>query len=311
MTPMMLRVGCAQSLALLALSSLPMAPLLLRHTDAGGQAATEQLPASTSARARELFGALLAATEPKAEERVRSFDLTFEGRAYSGEKQTNDFDARYLYLAPGYVRMDLASGRQRMRGDEGDFLVDKSGVYKLKGRDYAQDVRELDDTVAVSRLFIGLSDPRKLRIESLAVMPAPPAGLPAGSLAEQAAGLDWLVLHSPDFHVQNDKGAPTLDRVQLGLTRDTHLPVMATVTHGGDELSAVLARLEDYQTLDGYRVPWKVTTWRVAEGQVATGPAGPRPSRPLAFDQRPAVKLWLKKGRLGAPLTPKDFLPPS
>jgi hypothetical protein len=198
-----------------------------------------------------------------------------------------------------------------MRGARGDFLVDKSGVYPLKGRDYAEDRRELDETVAVARLFVGLTDPGRLRLASLALLPAPPANLPE-PLVKKAAELDWLVLESPDFRVHADGRTATLDRVELGLERETHVPVLALVTDPADPRSAVLARLENYQPLDGYRVPWKVATWRVADGQAAAGPAaGDAQRRPLAFEPKPAVRLWLVEGKLRPALEPTDFEPPS
>ena len=48
---------------------------------------------------------------------MRAFDLTFEGSAYSAEKQSNDFDARYRFLEPGYVRMTRAFVLESMSED--------------------------------------------------------------------------------------------------------------------------------------------------------------------------------------------------
>jgi hypothetical protein len=252
---------------------------------------------------------MVQATAGESRGPIRAFDLLFEGRVYSGENQTNDLDARYLYLEPGHVRMVMKSGRERMRGPKGDYLIDKSGVYPLRGREYAEDQRELDETVAVARLFVGLSDPGRLRLASLEVLPAPPPRLPE-AVAKKAAELDWIVLLSPDFRRHQDGARATLDRVELGLERESHVPVLAVVTHPTDPHSAVLARLKDYQPLDGYRVPYDVTTWRIAPDQAATGPAAGISSQRLAFAAKPAIRLWLKEGRLRPRLEPADFEPP-
>jgi hypothetical protein len=299
-----LRAASTLAMALLAAlparAQTPQPPAPQAGADTPALPAPGALPASASEQARALWTQLVAATAGEASEPIRAFDLSFDARVYSGEKQSNDGAARYLFLAPGFVRMVLESGRERMRGPDGDFLVDKSGVYPLRGRDFAEDVRELEETVAVARLFVGLTDPSTLRLASLDVLPAAPGRLPEG-LAQRAAQLDWIVVTSPDFRGRTDDSRVTLDRVEIGLERGTHLPLLALVTDPREPGSAVLARLEQYQPLDGYRVPWKVTTWRVTPGPAG---AAPRP-----FEDKPAVKLWLKQGRLRPSLQADDFKP--
>jgi hypothetical protein len=266
-----------------------------------------QIPPDASADARARWEALVKAARGDTTGAIRAFDLQFELRVYSGEKQSNDGGVtRYKYLEPDCVSMEMASGRKRMRGRSGDFLIDKSGVYPLEGRDYKEDQRELAESLSVARLFAGLTDPSRVRLASLGLLSAPPPGLPE-SLAKTAAGLDWLVLTSPDFLARAAGTRETLDRVEIGLDRSTHLPALALVADPARPESAVLAQLSDYRLLDGYRVPGEVTTWRVAP------PAQGAPTRPvedrLPFSARAAVKLWLMDGSLRAKLEPKDFAP--
>jgi hypothetical protein len=195
-----------------------------------------------------------------------------------------------------------------MRGRKGDFLVDKQGVYSLKAREYKEDERELSETLAVAKLFVGLTEPSRLRLASLELLSAPPAGLPE-SQRQRAAELEWIALTSPDFLARASDDQETLVRVEIGLDRAQHLPVLAIVADPARPESAVLAELEKYQLLDGYRVPWEVTTWRVAPAQPGE-PARSAGSR-LPFSPRAAVKLWLIDGSLRAKLEPKDFEPPS
>ena len=101
-----------------------------------------ELPANAAPDAAQAWKALCAAVGAgESGERLRAFDLTFEGTAYSGEAQSNDFDIeRFLYLDPGWVRMTLKSGRVRLRGPAGDFLLDtkRGSQVPLRGKELAQ-----------------------------------------------------------------------------------------------------------------------------------------------------------------------------
>ena len=307
-----MKVHLAPLSCLLALSSLaPAAQAPEAQPPAQPAAAAPapgQIPASASAAARGQWEALVKATQGESTGAIRAFQLKFDARVYSGDKQSNDGVTLYKYLEPDFVSMVLPSGRERMRGKKGDFIVDKSGVYDLEGREYKEDKRELAETLRVAKLFASLTDPSRLRLASLDTLSAPPAGLPADQ-SERAAGLDWIALSSPDFLARSPGEKETLDRVEIGLDRSTHLPVLAIVANPAQPTSAVLALLDKYQPLDGYRVPSEVTTWRVAPPP--TG-ASPEPSNArLPFSSRAAVKLWLKEGTLRAQLQPKDFEPPS
>ena len=143
-------------------------------------------PPQQDAAAQALWKDLLQAAQPSrpGSERkpVNAFDLTFDGRARMKDKQSNDFNnTRYRFLAPNWVRTSMESGVERMRGPEGDWLVDrkKQDKIRLVGRDFTEDRRELADFQNIARNFVNLTDPARLELQSLRVLPASPATVPA------------------------------------------------------------------------------------------------------------------------------------
>ena len=286
-----------------AAPALPQTPL---------EGGARPLPAAAAAEARAAWEALLAAAFPADDPApVTAFELEFEGRMYSADRQTNDFSGKYRYLEPGFVRTELArSERVTVRGPEGDWLIFKDGrKVKLEGRDFEVDVEELDRTVAVAQSFVALTDPRTIRIERLELLPGPPSSIP-DALSKRAAALQWLLLETPDFRLANDRPPvagvpPDLHHIELGLDRQTHLPSLVVVRQKalgqrGFE-SAQLLALQDFRPLDGYRVPHVVVTY------------GPDPSTsPWTFDaRRPAVDLYVRGGTLRPrpALSPESFRP--
>lgn len=251
------------------------------------------------AAARALWEAITSAAVAKDTRRATAFVLDFEATRYSGENQTNDASATYSYMEPGYVRMVLKSGRERLRGPDGDWLIDKSGATRLVGRDFKQDIGELEESVAVARTFAHLSDPRGLSMEALRTLPAPPAVLPP-KLRELAGGLDWLRLESRDFRAppRPGQGPAPLDVLELGVERATRTPRIAVLTDPEHPEGALALSLEGTVGVDGYRVPERVTAWRLDLSSV-----------PLRFPDRQTLDLWFTKGTLAPKLTPDDFRP--
>jgi hypothetical protein len=200
------------------------------------------------------------------------------------ERGSNDVDAtRFRFDPHGWLRTSIQkSGRERLHGPSGSFLIDQGKATSLEGREHEQDRKEILETLAVSRNFLALADPRALRIASLVRMPAPPVELPA-ALAPAAAKLEWLAVESPDFHlVQTDKKKRDARyRVQIGLDPASGLPRMATVAeieNGAVSLASQpqLVELKSYEKLDGFQVPKEIVTYP-AESQRA--PWGlPRPA---------------------------------
>jgi len=277
-----------------------------------------ELPADASPEARQAWKALCAATAPETAEggvrpRVRAFDLVFDGTLQSGGTRSNDFETRYRYLEPGFVRMSLASGRERLRGPRGDFVIESGRPVKVQGREMAEDLRELEETVAIAKCFAGLTDPRSLRLSSLELRPAAPRELPAAVGSRNPSALRWLSIVSPDLQRSAPRAPPTSPtatgtpvpsswRAHIGLDPTTHLPVLALVAQDDRGTlvleTALLVELDKYRALDGFRVPAQIKTYL---------PDAER--SPWAFAERPAMKLWMVKGTLRPELSELDFVP--
>jgi hypothetical protein len=246
---------------------------------------------------------------------VRAFDLSFDGRARPNAAQSNDFDkARYRFLSPDWVRTTLRSGRERVRGPSGDFLIADREVLRLTGRDYAEDLRELEETLGMARNFVALTDLSALRLARLEKQPAAPAGIPNLHLS-RSEELDWLKLLSPDFRTPaSSKNQPasfseqkpvkpveTMFRVHLGLNRQTSLPELVVIQEetASPRLAetAMLLFLDDFRSLQGFQVPHRVAVHPVENG---------------VFRDQPTLELWLLPGGTLRPeLSPGDFLPPA
>lgn len=261
------------------------------------------LPADASPQAVALWRALVRATRApeQAPEPVRAFDLTFDVRVRRDTQRNDGKDLRFRYLAPGFVRATLESGREHVRGPAGDFLIDGATAKALAPtRENQEDRRQIDEELAIARNFVALSDPAHLRIASLALLDAPPAGLPP-ALAERAGALDWLAVASPDFRLfqsDDELAAPALYLARLGLEKQTGKLVLAQL--GRDlrrpDERALLVALEGTRPLDGWLLPRLVfvRAWDVER---------------RAFEERPSLELALKHGSLRAPLAPDDFRP--
>jgi hypothetical protein len=259
--------------------------------------------------AQSLWKNLLEAAQPTrpgtARKPVSAFDLTFDGRARMKGKQSNDFNnTRYRFLAPSWVRTSMESGVDRMRGPEGDWLVDekKKDKIRLVGRDFAEDRRELGDFQNIARNFVNLTDPARLQVQALRVLTASPATLPA-SLAKRAAELDWIEITSPDFRLTRSQ-APDPDapfKAQIGLDKRDHLPRLAIIWEDdrGQILweSALCVELDQFRRLDDFQVPFTMRTYPPAEGG--------------RFADRWELQIWLIENgaSLRPKLTPRDFVP--
>ena len=287
------------------------------------------LPEGTPPEARDAWAALVKALSPELPEgkvpaAVTAFDLTIQTRVKTvlegGSTQQNDVNLRYRYLGPGFVRTTLLeTGVERMRGPDGDWLWDakKGDLFQLSGREYAEDRRELSQTLSISRNYIALCDPARLRIAKLEVLALPPAGLPQlevklskGSAVPLAATLQWLSITSPDFQVVEPvkSRAPLMFKAQIGLDPKTRLPLLATIWQ--DERNtrvaetAVLVDLKgvsNYRRIDGRLVP---TYFSVHDPQL--------PSSPFVFQATPRVEVVVNSGAstLSPKLSAADFRPP-
>jgi len=287
------------------------------------------LPKDTLPEAREAWSALVKALSPelpagKPAVPVTAFDLTIQTRVKTlregGSTQQNDVMLRYRYLGPGFVRTTLLeTGVERMRGPDGDWLWDakKGDLFQLTGREYVEDRRELSQTLSISRNYIALCDPARLRIARLELLAAVPAGLPQldgklskGSAVPLAATLQWIAITSPDFQVVEpvkSKEAPMF-KAQIGLDPKTRLPLLATIWQDekGAQVAetAVLVDLKganNYRRIDGRLVP---TFFSVHDPQL--------PSSPFVFQATPRVDVVVNtaSSTLSPKLSAADFRPP-
>lgn len=232
---------------------------------------------------------------------VEAFDLTFDLRVRRETQRNDGKDLRFRYLAPGFVRATLQSGREHVRGPEGDYLVDGAQKKRLTPtRENQEDRRQIDEELAIARNFVALSDPGHLRLATLALLESPPAGIPP-ALAERAQGLRWLAVSSPDFRLfQSDEepGSPQLYLARLGVEPESGRLVLAQV--GRDlrrpDERALLIDLRNTKPLDGWMLPHRidVRAWDLEQQR---------------FEERASLELALKHGSLRATLAPSDFRP--
>ncbi|HIF42336.1 MAG TPA: hypothetical protein EYQ74_14735 [Planctomycetes bacterium] len=264
---------------------------------------------------------------------IKSFDLSFEAQIRQPGK-FNEIQAtiRFLqhprgpFLDASFARED----RRSVRGPRGDFLVEEGDAQPMVGLDFEEDRRSLDRWCALSSHFITLSQPERIRLISLeqrdlhAEQPEPlsanqhevrfegtdPLVLPSAQLAQQARGLKWLDIQSPDFRLYETRLARAKGNVQralLGLdpaTSEVRMAMLSEAVSGAIVLeSALLILVPRYQDLgDTARVP----------AQLEVREVDPRTS-PWTFQTRSGTTIYLKRdGRLNPPdVSPATFIPGS
>jgi hypothetical protein len=300
--------------ALLALAQDPAPPAT--GSAGAGTAAGEQAPApepvpgeipsGASEEAKQLWRSVVQATAGKAPAgKVEGFDLVVDSRAWQGSSSTDLNDGRIRFLAPKFVDTMLKKdGRRRVLGPRGYFLIEPDGrSIPLQGVELAEDRKELDRIVHLSRTFASLVDPRALRLRALAKLPAAPDGI-APELAERAKALQWLSLDSPDFAMADPDGKSRKREVRatLGVDPASFLPQIALVAElengRADEDTMLLLAAKKWSDLDGFRVPNEIQTFA----------REPSPGGPV-FTRR--LFLWLKpsKSTLRPGLKAEDFVP--
>lgn len=267
-----------------------------------------EIPATATEAARAAWLALCAATgTAPAMDAVTAFDLSFEARAWQtdGQGEKSFKNGRLRFLAPKFVDSTLESGRRRLRGPRGDWIVDAKGhALRLQGVELAQDRRELDQIVHVARTFANLINARNLRLRAIELLDAPPFALPQ-SVAERSRDRTWLSIVSPDFAIARSDGSASEREVRAWIALDpkTRLPSLAVVAEDDRGTlvveSALLVELGNFKAIDGLNTPMSVRTF------------SPDTSRtPWTFHEQQSLQLWLTKGTLRPKLTPTDFEPP-
>ncbi len=271
------------------------------------------LPANTPPDAAQRWDRTCSAhLAPGSERRpVSAFDVALDVRYKASDTQTNDFQARYRFLAPNFLRATTENRREQIRGPEGDWLLDPATSEKIRldiGRTNEEDRRQLDESVAIAKNFVALFDPRSLRIASIATRASAPQSLPASSKA-RAEKCAWLDVVSPDFHLHRTKAASKstthgLARVALGIDAETSRVVFALIYDGASKVevsnTTLFIELEHFKELDGFVVPHHI---RVFETEPARGPT--------VFRAEPSTDIYVVAGKanLRATLAPVDFKP--
>src|SRR6185503_13268263 len=202
---------------LLALSSLAPAAPARPSQQAPVQAAG--VPDAT-AEARALWERVRAASGDAQREPLHAFQFQAEVRARSGV-QRNDAKIDLRYLAPDCIRFLLASGNETGRfgtAPEQYWMRTKESTVLLAGREYKEDRKQVDDMLALVRNYVALSNPARLNLLGLELLPAAPADLGKG-LAGRFKKLRWLAVESSDFALLRSevaREAPVVYRVELG-----------------------------------------------------------------------------------------------
>lgn len=257
--------------------------------------------------------------------RITDFDLAVDVvHRRPGSSNESEAGLRYLegrggpFLRVYLERKDLVV----LRGPTGDWLVDGDEVKDLAGRDGAEDRALLDEYAGLCRNFLSLTRPdqvRIVRIEEREVVPRArepelaltfqgdelPVVFPQARIAEEARGLHWLLVESPDFQIVGSPEDDGAERALFGLDPGTDEVRLAILGPPGDGPlvgpGSVLVLLGRYRDLDGgWRVPRSLSIRPVDRTSAGRG-----------FARLEAVELWLKNAsRLNTGLGPRAFLPP-
>lgn len=313
-----------------ALPDLPgeVAPPVLLAAD-GEAVAPGRVPGGTSPEALRRWTRMLATLASAGEvprPSITDFDLSVDV-VHRREGGSNESEAgfRYLenprgpYLRVYLERKDLVV----LRGPSGDWLLDGDEVKDLSGRDGIDDRRLLDEYTSLCRNFLSLTRPDQVRLVRLEARDVATDTVTEGSLvltfrndagelrfpdakiAEEARGLEWLYVESPDFRLVQSRAEPAgVPRALLGLERKSGEVRLAVLANASGPLIApdsVLVMLGRYRDLEGgWRVPRSLHVKPVDTGV-----------HPPAFARLEETQIWLKNAsRLNTGLIPKAFLPP-
>jgi hypothetical protein len=263
-------------------------------------------PPAATPEARAAWEAMCAAsTAPGGRAApVRAFELVVDVRYGGAGHGTNDFKAEFRYLAPSFVRVKIVEGKREVgRGPDGDWLDDGTRMERIRlsvGREFQEDRRQLDQWQSIAKDFVGLTDPKSLRIAKLETMTAPPPSLPA-KLAAGGRELAWVRVTSPDFRLV-DVPPDRLFRAALGRDRRTGWVELALIEedlHSADlRPSAALLELKQPKPLEGLVVPQNILVHAIDAAK-----------RPFAFADEAAMDLYLNMpgSTLRASFVPENF----
>lgn len=268
-----------------------------------------RIPSDTPEAARTLWERVLAWTRiGESAAPVRSFDLGFDV-VFRAEDRHNQFPARYAFVDdPGWLRCEIErSKRVQVRGPKGDWLIEKGQPTRLVGRENRESRREMDQWVAISRNFLALTDPAKVRIVRLATGEPPPAQVLPSRAVPLAPTFSWLEVESPDFRLYESAEEGVADpvyRARLGVDPASGAVGLALLeargTRGVLASGALLVEIVGWRTVGDRRLPENVLVHAVDPERV-----------PFGFEERPSIDLWLSREdpRLNPELPATHFEP--
>lgn len=234
------------------------------------------------------------------------------------EQGTNNDDALISWSAPDRLRFALRSGRVQGHGPSGYWMRDDKQRVELKGREFVEDRRQIDEQLALCRNFATLVRPRSWQLERLVLLRQAPSEL-SDRLRATALALDWLELASPSFELPGETpaGGPAKRYlVQVGLERALLAPA-AGASSGAPNPDAHRARivciherrdgvdvgepwclvLDHYATIDGLLVPKFVFARRPDVARA-----------PWQFEEEPSTSVYIgTQSRIGSVRAETDF----
>jgi hypothetical protein len=262
--------------------------------------APESAPVADEARA--LWERVCAASGDARREAITAFHLKADVLTRSGV-QTNEAHIDYRYLAPDCIRFALPSRNETGRfgpAPEQYWTQTGDGIVVLAGRDYVQDRKSVDDALTLARNYVALSNPARLRLLALELLPSAPADL-GQELAKRARKLRWLALESPDFALIRGELAretPAVYRVELGLREDL-LPAIAIVRERGKPAAEpTLVEFSQVQEQDGFKLPFQLRVHALDRAQ-----------RPPVFAEAASQEVYVTSAALRPTFTVADFQP--
>jgi hypothetical protein len=290
----------------------PVAESGAKTPDAFASLVPGAIPAAATPEARAAWKAMCDASAAPGGQTapVRAFELVVDVRYFGasaggGSRGSNDFVAEFRFLAPTFVRVKIVEGKREVgRGPEGDWFDDGTRHERIRldvGREHQEDRRQLDQWQSIAKDFVGLTDPKSLRIAKLETLSAPPAVLPA-KLAARGAQLAWVRVTSPDFRLVDVVAPDRLFRAALGRDPKTGWVELALIEEDlpSPELrpNAALLELKQPKPLEGLVVPQHILVRSVDASK-----------KPLAFAEDAGMDLILHMpgSTLRANFAPQDF----
>jgi len=288
-----------------------LAPLLVA---AAGLACPQDAPAPVQAedpQARAAWQSFLDATRPPGASGtppppITAFRLEATALTRMGA-QTNEVRIDYRYLEPDCIRFLLPTSKEvgRFGAKQRDYwLRDRDEIVVLTGRDHEEDRRQIDEMFSIAKNFVALSDPARLTIHSLALLPAPPANI-SSKLQSESKKLTWLRVTSPDFALLRSDGTRaaegTIYVVELALqpSGDARFVIVREPPVAGQPpAEPMLIRLDKLSDRSGFRIPLQFFVYRLD-----------RDARPVVFSEKPGQEIYVTKADLRAKLSVDDFRP--